>query len=175
MTINTPRLLLRQWNESDLAPFIQMGQDPDVMRFFPSVLTQDESEALMKKIMALIDENGWGFWAVEIKETKEFIGFVGLNAVENDLPCTPFIEIGWRINKPFWGQGFAPEAAKAALEYAFTELNQKSVYAFTAKQNSPSRRVMSKIGMVNTRNDFDHPKLPDGHILQRHCLYCIGR
>ncbi|OEF30147.1 GNAT family N-acetyltransferase [Vibrio rumoiensis] len=175
MTINTPRLLLRQWKDSDLAPFVQMSQDPDVMRFFPSTLNEEETTALMNKIVGLIDDNGWGFWAVEIKETKEFIGCVGLNKVELDIPCAPFIEVGWRINKPFWGQGYAPEAANAALEFAFTELNQQEVFAFTAKQNSPSRRVMHKIGMVNTRNDFDHPKLPDDHILQRHCLYRIGR
>lgn len=175
MTLQTSRLILRQWQQSDLEAFIEMNQDPEVMRFYPAILTPKESEDLMQRFQNLIAENGWGFWAVELKQTQELIGFVGLNSVDEDIPFAPFIEIGWRINKPFWGNGYAPEAAKAALNYAFTVMKEQSVFAFTAKQNSPSRRVMQKLGMVNTRNDFDHPRLPDGHILQKHCLYRIDK
>lgn len=121
----------------------------------------------------LIAERGWGFWAVEIKATGQFIGFVGLHYQDENsgIPHAPFVEIGWRLDAEFWGVGYAPEAAEKALEFAFTTLNCAKVYAFTALPNLPSLRVMQKLGMENTGQDFNHPKLESGHPLERHCLY----
>ncbi|WP_413110775.1 GNAT family N-acetyltransferase [Thaumasiovibrio sp. DFM-14] len=175
--METKRLILRRWREADRDAFENIVADPLVMRYFPSTLTKAESADLAKRICDLIDINGWGFWAVELKSSGEFIGFVGLHRqdAESGIPNAPFVEIGWRLSSKHWGQGFAPEAAHKALEYAFDTLGEQSVYAFTTLSNAPSQRVMLKIGMENLHQDFDHPKLPKGHELERHCLYKITK
>ncbi|KCY43206.1 acetyltransferase domain protein [Acinetobacter baumannii 1505311] len=109
--IETERLILRQWKESDSEPFIKMGLDEDVMRFFPKLLPATESISLIQRISALIDENGWGFWAVELKETQEFIGFIGLHNQPEQFDFSPCIEIGWRIATEHWKKGYATEGA----------------------------------------------------------------
>ncbi|WP_295891440.1 GNAT family N-acetyltransferase [uncultured Vibrio sp.] len=175
--MDTQRLIIREWNDSDLTAFEEMSTDPLVMTYFPSTLSKKESHDLADRIRNLIALNGYGFWAVELKSTSEFIGFVGLHKQEKEggIPNAPFIEIGWRLSSKHWGKGYATEAANKALEYAFEELDQPSVYAFTTLTNEPSQQVMRKLGMVNTHQDFDHPKLPKGHALERHCLYQITR
>ncbi|NVD06896.1 GNAT family N-acetyltransferase [Vibrio sp. JPW-9-11-11] len=175
--IETPRLRLRQWRESDLEAYGRINADERVMRFFPACLSQQESRDQANRIAEHIEQFGWGFWALELKQSGEFIGFVGLwpQAQESGLPKAPMVEIGWRIDAQYWGQGYAPEAAQAALNYGFLTLDLEQIYSFTALSNLPSQRVMNKIGMQNTGEVFDHPKLPSGHALQRHCLYCITR
>jgi len=172
--LDTPRLRLRQWRESDYLPFAQLNADAEVMRYFPKPLTRDESDAVAKRIQGLIHDNGWGFWAVELKQTGEFIGFVGLHFQDAAIPHTPFVEIGWRLSSNHWGKGYAPEAAEQALAFAFDQLEMAEVYAFTPLPNKPSQRVMEKIGMSNINKDFDHPKLDKGHPMERHCLYKIS-
>ncbi len=174
-SLETERLLLRQWQTQDLVPFAEMNQDSDVMRYFPATLSQAQSDALADKIQTNIAKNGWGFWAVEVKESHDFIGFVGLNHLQLPIPQAPFIEVGWRLAKAYWNQGYATEGAHKAIEFAFQQLQQPCVYAITAKQNAISQHVMHKLGMVNSRNDFDHPNVEHGHILQRHCLYKLCR
>lgn len=175
--MQTKRLILRQWQVSDYPAFAEMNADPQVMEYFPTPLTSAESNALADRLKGLITERGWGFWAVELKATSQFMGFVGLHYQDEDsgIPNAPLVEIGWRLSSVYWGQGYATEAAFAALDYAFEQLAVGQVYAFTALQNMPSQRVMQKLSMVNCLQDFDHPKLPDGHPLQRHCLYSIDR
>lgn len=175
--IETPRLRLRQWQQADLVPYRRICANKNVMRYFPSPLTTEQSDAQVAVIQQLIEQRGWGFWALEVKQTQEFIGFVGLHqqTQESGIPNSPLVEIGWRLDSNHWGKGYAPEAARAVLAYAFTELNLQKVYSFTALLNNPSQRVMEKIGMVNMGQDFDHPKLPSGHPLTRHCLYSITR
>lgn len=170
--IETERLILRQWKESDSEPFIKMGLDENVMRFFPKLLSATESISLIQRISALIDENGWGFWAVELKETQEFIGFIGLHNQPEQFDFSPCIEIGWRIATGHWKKGYATEGAKAALEYAFNILNKDKVVSFTATVNKPSQAVMERLGMRKVKY-FNHPKLPDEHALQKHVLYEI--
>ncbi|MCG9647312.1 GNAT family N-acetyltransferase [Vibrio brasiliensis] len=175
--IETERLILRQWRDSDLPSYRDLNADHNVMRYFPSLLNSEQSDAQAEIIRQLIEQRGWGFWAVEVKQTQEFIGFVGLHqqAADSGIPNSPLVEIGWRLAEKFWGNGYAPEAARAALDYAFNQLELEQVYSFTALQNHPSQQVMKKLGMVNIDEDFDHPKLPSGHRLQRHCLYRITR
>ncbi|MGD8108913.1 GNAT family N-acetyltransferase [Vibrio sp. TRT 17S01] len=175
--METARLRLRQWKAQDREAFRLMGADPQVMRYFPALLSHDESDAMVQRIFDIIDQKGWGFWAVELKETREFIGFVGLHqqAQDSGIPNAPLVEIGWRLAQPHWGKGYAPEAAQAALKFAFEQLNLDTVYAFTALPNQPSQQVMMKLGVKNLQQDFNHPKLPQGHPLQRHCLYAIKR
>ncbi|MBR9787049.1 MAG: GNAT family N-acetyltransferase [Vibrionaceae bacterium] len=177
MNMETSRLILRQWKDEDFQPYADLCSDPHVMRYFLSTLSHQESNEQAEKIQNLIAENGWGFWAVELKSTGQFIGFVGLHKQDENsgFPNAPFIEIGWRLSSDSWGQGYASEAAQRALEYAFEELDAPSVYAFTTLQNEPSQRVMLKIGMVDTKQNFNHPRVEEGHSLERHCLYKISK
>ncbi|MDN3681311.1 GNAT family N-acetyltransferase [Vibrio tapetis subsp. quintayensis] len=172
--LETERLILRQWKDDDKPGYAKLNADPKVMTYFPALLNQAESDAQADLIHSLIEANGFGFWAVELKSSGEFIGFVGLHKqAAPEIPNTPMIEIGWRLSSEYWGKGYAPEAAEKALEFAFEQLNLAQVYAFTALPNIPSQRVMSKIGMINIDQDFDSPKLPKGHALERHCLFEI--
>jgi len=174
-TIETERLYLRQWQASDFAPFAEMNANPKVMAYFPKLLTTSMSNAIAKKCQSLIDDNGWGFWAVSLKETDTFIGMVGLNNAHADMPFSPAVEIAWRLHNDYWGQGYATEAARASLDFAFVELEIEEVVAFTAVINKRSQLVMERLGMTNTQEDFFHPMLESTHRLAEHVLYKITR
>lgn len=150
-----------------------MGKDPDVMRYFPSLLSEEKSIEMAQTMQTLIAQRGWGLWAVELPQQEPFIGFVGLHIPSDDLPCSPCVEIGWRLASAHWGKGYATEAATACLQYAFEELNLNEVVAFTTVSNQPSRRVMEKLGMDNTERNFMHPDIEADHPLCEHVLYSI--
>lgn len=172
----TPRLRLRQWRESDLAPFAALASDPEVMAFLLPLPTRADSDALAERLKARIDENGWGFWAVEHKDSGEFAGFTGLNVPLAALPFSPCVEIGWRFGRKWWRQGLASEAARGALQVGFERLGFDEIVAFTAVGNLRSAAVMERIGMhEDVAGAFDHPALPEGHALRRHRLYRISR
>ena len=172
----TDRLILRRWFPEDLEPFAALNADPRVMEFFPATLTKAETEAMVKILEERIDQNGFCFWAAELKETKELIGFVGLNIPGNLLPFSPCVEIGWRLAHSFWGRGLAQEAARASLQYGFQTLGLGEIVSFTALGNVKSRRVMENLGMLyDPLGDFDHPKIAEGHPLRRHVLYRIQK
>jgi RimJ/RimL family protein N-acetyltransferase len=170
--LRTDRLLLRGWRDSDRAPYAALNADPAVMEHFPAPLTRTESDAHVDRIRAHFDEHGWGLWAVEVPGVADFIGFVGLAVPRFEAPFMPCVEVGWRLTRSAWGQGYAPEGAAAALRFAFAEAGLEEVLSFTAVQNTKSRRVMEKIGMTHDpADDFDHPNLPVGHRIRRHVLY----
>lgn len=171
LEIDTPRLRLRQWRAADRAPFAALNADPRVMEHFPSTLDRAASDAIAERCEALIAERGWGFWAVERRDSGDFIGFVGLNVPTAALPFSPCVEVGWRLAHSAWGQGLASEAARAALAAGFETLGLAEVVSFTALSNRRSQAVMERLGMRRTAEDFDHPVLPEGHPLRRHCLY----
>jgi RimJ/RimL family protein N-acetyltransferase len=172
----TPRLRLRQWRESDRSPFAALAADPEVMAFLLPLPTGADSDAMVARLKSRIDENGWGFWAVEHKESGEFAGFTGLNVPLAALPFSPCVEIGWRFARKWWGQGLASEAARGALQVGFERLGFDEIVAFTAFGNLRSAAVMERIGMhEDTAGAFDHPAVPEGHALRRHRLYRIGR
>ena len=124
---------------------------------------------------AAIAHQGWGLWAVEVRDIAPFIGFVGLNRVRFNAHFTPAIEVGWRLAREYWGRGYATEAARAALDYAFESLPDEQIVSFTATINEPSIRVMQRLGMTSDpSDDFDHPAVNGGR-LQRHVLYRISR
>lgn len=173
--LETERLLIRQWQPEDREPFAALNADPDVMEFFPNPLSRIESDAMADRIHGLIEEKGYGFWAVDEKSSGSFIGFVGLNEPGYELPFNPCLEIGWRLAKAYWGKGYAPEAAGKALEFAFETLNREEVVSFTTTTNIRSQTVMKKLGFNNSGQDFDHPALSDGHPLQRHVLFTLSR
>ncbi len=174
-SLQTDRLILRPWKEEDFIPFAQLCADTDVMEYFPHLLTFAESKSMGVRINSLIQERGWGFWAVEIPEQSTFIGFVGLHIPKDNLPFSPCVEIGWRLAKEYWGQGYATEAAKESLKYAFTKLNINEVVSFTSLVNRRSQAVMEKIGMFNTGNNFMHPDIELGHKLCEHVLFKITK
>ncbi len=172
----TARLLLREWKESDLEPFAQMNADPEVMAHMPGLLHRAESDALVDRIKAHFGEHGFGGWAIEVPGVAPFIGFVGFARVGFNAHFTPAIEIAWRLARSAWDHGYATEAAHEACRIAFEELQLPEIVAFTVPTNIRSRRVMERLGMRHDpADDFDHPRLPEGHPLRRHVLYRLSR
>lgn len=174
--LRTDRLLLRPWREADLAPFAALNADPAVMQFMARPLDRTESDAMVARIRAHFDRHGFGFWAVEAPDVAPLVGLVGLAIPAFEAPFTPCVEIGWRLARPYWGRGYAVEAARASLRHGFEQLGLDEIVAFTVPANVRSRAVMERIGMTRSpEDDFDHPALPEGHPLRRHVLYRIGR
>ena len=174
--IETDRLLLRRWRDSDREPFARMNRDPRVMEFFPTPLTPDESNALVDRIEDHFAQHGFGLWAAELRASGEFVGFVGLAIPQFDTECTPCVEIGWRIAPEYWGRGLATEGGRAAVRGAFDVLGLEQIVSFTTPDNVRSRRVMERLGMTHdAHEDFDHPLLPTWHPLRRHVLYRLNR
>jgi RimJ/RimL family protein N-acetyltransferase len=176
ITLTTERLLLRRWRKQDYTPFQQINADPRVMEFMPAPLSVEESDALIPRIESHFDAHGFGVFAVELIQMRAFIGYVGLMIPGFQAPFMPAVEILWRLDANHWGKGFATEAAREVLRFAFENLKLDSVVSFTVPMNTRSRRVMQRIGMRHQPSeDFDHPKLPAGHPLQKHVLYRIRR
>jgi RimJ/RimL family protein N-acetyltransferase len=174
--IQTERLLLRAWRESDRDPFYRMNADSEVMRYFPSVLSRQESDALVDRMERQYEQRGFTFYAAELRKGGEFLGFIGISVPVFEAHFTPCVEIGWRLAKAYWGRGLATEGAREVLRYSFSGLGLTEIVAFTVPANMPSRRVMEKIGMTHDpADDFDHPSLPEGHPLRRHVLYRMRR
>jgi len=170
--IETPRLALRRWTPSDRQPFADMNSDPRVMEFFPRCLSRAESDELADGIETHFERHGFGLFAAQVRRSGEFAGFIGLAVPAFEAHFTPAVEIGWRLDPRFWNQGLATEGARAVLRYAFDELRLDEVVSFTVPANLASRRVMEKLGMTHDpADDFDHPRLPEGHPLRRHVLY----
>jgi RimJ/RimL family protein N-acetyltransferase len=173
--IETERLRLRQWIESDREPFARLNADPRVMKFFPSILDRAASDAMIDRIQTKIIEKGWGFWAVESKQDSQFIGFVGLEIPKADLPFSPCVEIGWRLAFEHWGKGYATEAANAALKVGFDRFELPEIVSFTTIDNHRSSAVMERLGMSRDAKTFEHPNIPVGYSLREHCLYRLSR
>ncbi len=174
--LRTKRVILREWRDSDLTPFAAMNADQAVMEHFPAPLRALESDALVERIRAHFAKHHFGLWAIEIPNVTPFAGFCGLAVPQFEAKFTPCVEIGWRLASEYWGRGYATEAARAVLAYAFDTVGLDEVVSFTAAQNARSINVMSKIGMQrNTEDDFNHPLLPKDHRISKHVLYRISR
>jgi RimJ/RimL family protein N-acetyltransferase len=149
-----------------------MNADPEVMEHFPAPLSRQQSDELVERIERGFAENGFGLWALEVRETEEFIGFTGLAVPGFEAHFTPAVEIGWRLACSAWGNGYAAEAGKAALAFGFERVGLEEVVSFTTVGNHRSRAVMERLGMSHDpADDFDHPGLPAGHPQRRHVLY----
>jgi RimJ/RimL family protein N-acetyltransferase len=172
--VDTPRLRLRQWRAADRAPFAALNADPAVMEFFLSPLSRESSDASIDAWQSQLDSRGWSNWALELKASGELLGFTGLSIPRRVLPFSPCVEVGWRLARKHWGQGYATEAARAALEVGFARLDLREIVSFTTVGNVRSRAVMERIGMRDARQDFEYPGFPEGHPLRRHCLYRIA-
>jgi RimJ/RimL family protein N-acetyltransferase len=170
MEITTERLIMRAWRESDLAPWAEMNADPEVRQFLGPLLTAEQAAAWVLNFQDDLDRNGFGFWAVEVRASGEFIGFTGLGTVDDEMPFTG-VELGWRLARPAWGHGYATEAAQAALRYGFDILGLPEIVAVTMARNLRSRAVMRRIGMTtDPAEDFEDPDV-DQAPLRRHLVY----
>jgi RimJ/RimL family protein N-acetyltransferase len=170
--IDTERLILRAWRDDDRDPFAMLNSDVRVMEHFPGLITREDSDAFIDRAVAGW-ERGFGFWAVEVRATNEFIGFIGLAVPTWPAPFAPAIEIGWRLCFEAWGHGYATEGALAVLSWAKDNVSAPNgeLVSFTTVRNVRSRRVMEKLGFVHDeQGDFDHPMLPDWDD-RRHVLY----
>lgn len=170
--LRTERLLLREWREADRGPFAALNADPVTMEHFPAALTRSESDAAVDAFRARWAEHGLGLWATERLDTGDFIGFVGLAVPTFEAWFTPTVEVGWRLAREHWGHGFATEAGRAALGFAFEVLGLDEVVSFTARTNERSWRVMQRLGMREV-GAFDHPRVPVGHAVRPHVLYRV--
>src|SRR5215469_10588117 len=174
--LSTEQLILRRWREADREPFARMNQDPLVMKHFPSLLSREESDALVDRICNHFRRHGFGWWVAELRESGAFIGFIGLSVPRFEAAFTPCVEIGWRLAREFWRKGLAIEGARAVARCAFDELCLPGIVSFTVPANVASRRVMEKLGMTHdVHDDFDHPLLPEAHPMRRHVLYRLQR
>ncbi|MET7451697.1 GNAT family N-acetyltransferase [Streptomyces sp. NPDC005574] len=160
--LRTERLVLRPWRDSDLAPWAALNADPEVREHFPGLLTAEQSAASVAAFQADLDRRGWGWWAVEVTGTGEFVGFAGLDPVEDGMPFTG-IEAGWRLSRAAWGHGYATEAARAAVEFGFTTLGLPEILAVITAANLRSQAVMRRLGMTHDpAENFDDPDAPEG-------------
>ena len=174
LELRTPRLLLRQWKESDFDAWAEMNADTQVRKYFPRPLTREDARGEFDRISGGIKQRGWGMWAVEVPGVTPFIGFVGLNPPMFPAPWQPGVEIGWRLAQSAWGQGYATEAAEASLYFAFEHLQLTSVLALSVTTNSPSHAVMERIGMQRWHGmEFDHPRVPADWPLKNHIVHRI--
>lgn len=175
--IKTKRLILRDWENSDIKPFIKMNLDPDVRRYFPSTVAAEDSKQFILDAQKDIEDRGFGLFAVERRDTGEFIGFTGVQVLEEDGPFNldffPCIEIGWRLMKKYWNQGYATEAALGVLKFIQRNTDIKEVYAYSTKNNYPSINIMEKIGMQQV-DTFEHPLIVDGHSLKPQVVYKLS-
>lgn len=168
--MRTARLLLRVPRLEDVPAYAAMHADPEVMRYYPKPFTEEESRAEVERLIAHHERHGFGLWALE--HGGEFIGITGLLRPTWEAHFTPCTEIGWRLQRSAWGHGFATEAARECLRFAFEELQVPEVVALTSVPNEPSKRVMERLGMTrDPADDFDHPRLPADSPLRRHVLY----
>jgi RimJ/RimL family protein N-acetyltransferase len=174
LALRTPRLLLRQWRDEDVEPFVAMSADAEVMELLLGPYDRAKSEEWVAWARNYWREHGYGQWVVEVPGEAEFAGIAGLNRIAWEAHFTPAVEVGWRLVRGFWGRGIAFEAARATIEDGFSRLGLREIVAITTPPNRRSRRLMERLGMVrDPAGDFDHPRVPDGHPLKRHVLYRI--
>ena len=171
----TARLVLREWSDSDADPFAALCADVEVMEFFPSTMSREESSAMIDRVSQRISDDGFGLWAVEID--GHFAGYTGLSRASaiSGTSFTPCVEVGWRLAKWAWGKGYASEAARESLRIGFQEFQLNEIFSWTTRTNVRSESVMSRIGMKRRPDlDFDHPNTPNWWG-QPHIVYSLER
>ncbi len=174
--LRTERLALRRWRDGDRQPFAELNADPVVMEHFVTTLSRAGSDAMVDRLEARFDDHGWGLWAVEVIGGAPFIGYVGLSPADFEAPFTPATEVGWRLAHEAWGNGYATEAARAALSFGFDEAGMDEVDSWTAVGNVRSQAVMERLGMRrDPGGDFEHPRVPVGHPVRPQVLYRLRR
>jgi RimJ/RimL family protein N-acetyltransferase len=155
--IDTERLIMRGWRESDLAPWAAMNADPEVRQYLGPLLTFEQASAWVLNYQDDLDRFGFGLWAVEVRASGEFIGLSGLHAADDETPFAGF-ELAWRFARPAWGHGYATEAAKASLRDAFERVHLQEVLAYTSADNVRSQAVIRRLDMQRAASlDYSEP------------------
>jgi RimJ/RimL family protein N-acetyltransferase len=172
--LTTERLVLRRWRAEDRADFAALNADPEVMRHFPGLRSRAESDASVDRFEAAFETQGYGLWALEIAATGAFIGFTGLDPIDEGIPGHGALEVGWRLAKEFWHHGYATEAARACVGLAFGSLAQETLYSYTSVTNTASQAVMLRLGMVEWCR-FEHPAIAEGHPVRPHVSFRLRR
>jgi RimJ/RimL family protein N-acetyltransferase len=176
LRLHSDRLILRPWEDRDRPAYADLATDPVVMQHLGSFGARETPDAWIDRQRASLAEHGLGYLAVELQETGQFVGAVGLARVRYEAHFTPAVHIGWRLTGRHWGHGYATEAARALLHHGFDTLRFEEIVAVTVPANVRSQRVMQRLGMTYApADDFDHPRLPEGHALRRHVLYRLRR
>ncbi len=171
--LETERLILRDWRDSDRAPFAAMNADAEVMRYFPTVQSREQSDASVDRIAAHFEQYGFGLFALQEKDGRAFVGFTGFQTVTVESPIKGELEIGWRLARAWWRRGLAFEAASACLEWIGRKGTMARIVSMTAAVNAPSRGLMEKLGLTHRPEfDFDHPQIEPSSPLARHVVYC---
>ena len=174
IVIETKRLILRTWNDEDIDAYYLINQDPKVVEFLLKISSIDKAREFIEQMNVQFNDFGFTLFAAEEKASGELMGFIGLNAPKWSAHFTPCVEIGWRLGSKYWGQGYATEGARAVIDFGFNQCGLKEIVAFTVPANLRSSRVMEKIGMMRDINgDFNHPMVPEDHLLLKHILYRI--
>ena len=176
--IETERLILRPWAETDRAAWMAMMADPDIGYWLGGVLDAEAAGAAFGRTRAYIDETSFGMWAIERRGDGAVIGSAGLRRIPpgREQPMGGCVEIGWRLVRAAWGAGYASEAAAAALAWGFANLDVAEIVSFTAASNVRSEAVMRRIGLArDAARDFEHPALAAGHPLRSHIVYAAHR
>ena len=175
-SLQTDRLILRPWRDEDIEAWVDLCADERVMEFFPSTVERSESVRTALRLRERLDRDGYGWWVVQRRSDPKFIGAIALQEVPFEAAFTPALEIGWRMSVAAWGKGYATEGARAALQFAFEQLEWDEVVAMTSTLNGRSRRVMERLGMTrDPRDDFENPRIEPGHPLRPHVLYRLKR
>ncbi len=176
ISITTPRLCLRTWQESDIESYLQINQDKKVIEFLANSMSHEQIQDFFKYQNQQLQDRGFMLWAAELLETGELLGFIGLNYFNLPAHFSPAVEIGWRLGSQYWGFGYATEGAKAVLDFGFNKCALDEIVAFTVPENVRSRRVMNRISMTHdSGGNFAHPKLSADHPLSIHVLYRINK
>jgi ribosomal-protein-alanine N-acetyltransferase len=174
--LRTPRLILREWRDEDLEPFVTLSMDPEVMQYLTRPRERAEVERWVEGVRTHFRHHGFGLWALEVPGITPIAGFTGLTIVPYEAHFTPAVEIAWRLARECWGNGYVTEAAAATLDFAFSDLHLEEIVANAAVANRASIRVMERMGMMrNPHDDFDHPLMPPGDPLRRQVLYRLTR
>ena len=168
--LETERLLFRRWEMEDAPFYIQLTQDPKVMKYFPKMLDDLGARGEMFFMDSRIETLGYGFWAIEEKKSGLLIGDIGFQDIAFPDFMVSGLEIGWRIAKKHWRKGYALEGAQGLLKSIKDKNITDKIYSFTVKDNIPSEGLMKKLEM-SFLQEFDHPYLEDSHPLSRHVLY----
>jgi len=168
----TERLAFRNWTTNDFHGMHKVSSDPEVMKYFPSIKTEEETKTFIKTMRSQFEEHGYCYFPTILKSSNEVIGFIGLAYQTFEAPFNPATDIGWRLAKKHWGNGYATEGAKACLQYAFNTLDIQNIVSIASIVNEPSINVMKKIGMKH-EYDFEHSLLHAHPDIKMCSLYSI--
>lgn len=166
------RLGFRNWIDSDIDKMTAVSADPEVMEFFPSTKTKEMTVDFINHMKEAFAKNAYCYFAVEVLNSKEFIGFIGLYYQSYESPFTPNVDVGYRLGKAYWGKGYATEGAKRCIEYGFYDIGLNKIIAIASENNVKSTNVMQKVGM-ELSGSFKHPKLADSPHLEMCFCYEI--